>query len=100
MSEEKQQFFYANAVEVAMSVFDINLKFMRTGTPKTDLQQSGKGGQTTQAEFREEMVVAMSPQQAKAFLPALTNVLEMYEKQFGVIPTPKEVASLPTIKNS
>lgn len=75
MSEDKH-FFYANAVEVAVSMYDLNLKFMRTGTPKSTLQT---GMQQVQPELLDEMVIGMSPQHAKALLPALTTALQQYE---------------------
>lgn len=78
MSEDKH-FFYANSVEIAVSTYDVNLKFMRTGTPKSTMQP---GMQQVQPELLDEMVIGMSPQHAKALLPALAQALQQYETQF------------------
>lgn len=78
MSEDKQ-FFYANAVEVAVSMYDVNLKFMRTGTPKSSLKVGTQ--QNVQTELLDEMIIGMSLQHAKALLPALSEALKLYEMQ-------------------
>jgi hypothetical protein len=88
MSEDKQ-FFYANAVEIALSVFDVNLKFMRTGNPTTSLAQSQANPplmQQIQPTLQDQMVIGMSPQHAKALLVNLTEGLKQYEAQFGALP--------------
>ena len=76
MSEDKQ-FFYANSVEVAVTIFDVNLKFMRTGTPKSPPKVGIQ--QNIPPVLLDEMVIGMSPQHAKALLPALTEALKLYD---------------------
>ena len=83
MSDENK-FFYANGVELAMTAFDVNLKFLRTGTQTVLQQQSGI--KQASAVLQDEMVVGMSPQQAKLLVENLTNVLQAYEVQIGKLP--------------
>ena len=79
MSENK--FFYANSVEIAVSQYDVNLKFMRTGTPKPSLQPGGT--QQVIPELLNKIIIGMSPQHTKALLSALTEALKQYEKTFS-----------------
>lgn len=88
MSEDKQ-FFYANSVEVAVSAFDFNLKFLRNGTSASNPKQNSKQHTAkvrANIELRDEMVIGMSPQHAKAMLPHLTEMLKAYEETFGPLP--------------
>ena len=88
MNEEKP-FFYANAMEVATSAYDLNLKFLRTGTVTVIRNQATATPEMRQAqvEVRAEISVVMSPQHAKAMLPSLILAIENYEKMFGPLPS-------------
>lgn len=77
--ESEKQFFYCNSVEIGVSAFDVNLKFIRQGTPK-----NAKSGAVI-PENIAELTVAMSPAHAKAMLPGLYKAIIDYEKKVGLI---------------
>jgi hypothetical protein len=87
-----EKFFYTNGVEVGISPFDINLKFMRNGTATPDsVKEAAKAAPAeTAAMIRETMTVAMSPAHAKTMLPLLWQMVQIYEQNFGAITLPPE----------
>ena len=79
------KFFYTNAMEVAVSVYDFTFKFIRQGAAPP------KPGATQAAVLRlDEMAVSMSPAHAKAMLSGIFKAVLDYEKQFGHIALEKE----------
>lgn len=78
MSSE-DQFFYTNAVVIGVSPFDVNLKFLRQGTPSGI--QTGAVAPVDLAE----LTVAMSPAHAKSMLVGFYNAIVEYEKKVGRI---------------
>lgn len=89
MSDDKQ-YFYANSVEVAVTLYDINLKFLRTGTGEVPLNLTNSPvAQQMQPKKVDEFSICMSPQHAKSMLPALTSAIAKYEEIYGVIPQQK-----------
>lgn len=78
--ESEMNFFYTNAVEIGVSPYDVNLKFIRQGTPE-DVQQ----GQAVKPQKMAELVVAMSPSHAKAMLAGFYKSILEYERSVGKI---------------
>jgi hypothetical protein len=78
--------FYANAVNIGTSVYDITLNFrLQSGELN---QQSGEVLITVSAENN----IRMSPQHAKALAGLLVNHIKGYEKQFSVtLPLPDDI---------
>ncbi|MDD4964913.1 MAG: hypothetical protein PHI11_13455 [Gallionella sp.] len=78
--ESEKNFFYSNGLELAVSPYDINLKFLRQGTP------DGSVVGNTPAPIRlDEMTVSMGPALAKTIAVMLFKVIEDYEKNIGHI---------------
>lgn len=88
----EQKFFYANAVEVTVSPFDVSLNFIRTGAPKADTAAPKVVGELIEgtAAALDTLVVSMSPMHAKAMLMPLVALVRKYEESFGVLPMPPE----------
>lgn len=84
--ESDAKFFYANALEVAVSPFDFSLKFMRQGTPAEAVHNVPSPAATLDA-----MIVGMSPTHAKAMLSGLFKAVMGYESENGTISVPAEV---------
>lgn len=84
------KFFYANALELGTSPYEIGLKFMRLGTSTPDTPRAGQDGQELQSSVLDALHVSMSPSHAKAMLPALVNSVLDYEKKYGKIPLSSE----------
>lgn len=81
------KFFYANSLEVAVSPFDISMKFMRNGTETAQKPAATSEINPNAAiSVLDAMTVSMSPSHAKAMVPALLRLVQEYEKQFGRIP--------------
>jgi len=80
------KFFYANAVEVTATAFDISLKFQRRGTP-TDTAPTPPSAEVLEGTgtIFEALIVGMSPQNAKALVAPLFQMVHEYEKRFGTI---------------
>lgn len=70
--------FYANAVNIGTSVYDVTLNFR--------LQSGEKNQQTEELiiTVSAENNIRMSPQHAKALAALLVNHIKGYEKQFSV----------------
>lgn len=70
--------FYANAVNVGTSVYDVTLNFR--------LQSGEKNQQTEEIiiTVSAENNIRMSPQHAKALAALLVNHIKLYEEQFSV----------------
>jgi hypothetical protein len=73
--------FYANSVQVLVSLFDVTLI----------IEQLGLGAEG-EPEMREVAKLNLSPQHAKALTGVLAQRVAAYESQFGVISleTPNE----------
>ncbi len=86
-------FFYANAMETSVSVYDLSLKFIRTAplgiTPGMSPPVAGTSVET-KLEAAETLIVAMSPSHAKAMLPSIIHLIHQYEVRYGRIPLPPE----------
>jgi hypothetical protein len=81
------KFFYANGLELTISVYDITFKFMRNGTLTPELAPTaGQKKSGVQPHVLDSFMVSMSPTHAKAILPGLAQAIAQYEAQFGVIP--------------
>jgi len=83
--DENPKNFYANAVNIAVSLYDVTFVF-RSQSPMVDdtgqIMQNDKGQPLINVS--DEFVVRMSPQHAKALASLLMkNVIE-YEKQFNL----------------
>jgi len=84
------KFFYTNALEVAASSYDVNLKFMRNGT-----STGASSDASPVIELKDEITVAMSPAHAKAMLPSLLRIVLEYEKHSGApIALPNDMQKL------
>ena len=79
MSNEGK-FFYSNGLEVAVSPFDFNLKFLRQGAP-----ENAEAGKLLAPSRLDEIIVAMSPSHAKAMLAGLYSAVMDYETNIGPI---------------
>lgn len=79
------KFFYANGLEVAVSPFDFNLKFLRQGA-----DSDAVGGAPAATKRLDEIIIGMSPAHAKAMLSGLFTSVSDYEKSFGIINLPNE----------
>ena len=88
MSEEKFD-FYANAVSVTFSLYDVTLQF-RTETPAVIEQ-----GKPSLVEVNRTCNVRMSPQHAKSLAVLLFEHIEGYEKAHNVtLPVPERFAKV------
>ena len=88
MSDDAK-YFYANAVQIAVTPFDVTLTFMRNGIPNgavTTLVPT-----QTQGKVVDSSAIGMSPSHAKAMLPAIYNAIVEYEKSFGKLGLPPEL---------
>lgn len=81
-----EKFFYSNAIEVAVSPFDINLKFIRNGTATPAQVVPVNTPVDATPIVQEAMVVAISPSSLKTMLPGLLQAVAIYEQKFGAIP--------------
>lgn len=81
-------FFYTNAMDAAISPYDVSMKFMRN-VPAVSAVEVAAGAE---AAFKsaQSLTVSMSPSHAKAMLPALIRLVSEYEKKFGAIPLPED----------
>jgi len=93
--ENKSYNFYANAVNIATSIYDITID-LKSQSPQID--SMGKIIQMHDQpvmDVSEEIIVRMSPQHAKAFAALLVKNIIEYEKQFnGTIPLIPEIKEL------
>jgi hypothetical protein len=75
-----KNFFYANGMELAVSTYDISLKFLRNGSPSNAVP-----GVPNAPARLDEIIVAMSPGHAKAMLAGLYKTIVDYEENIGPI---------------
>jgi hypothetical protein len=78
---EQENFFYANGLELAVSVFDVTLRFIRNGAAPGSVPTQG-AKPVRFADFS----ISMSPSHAKAMMVPLVNAIREYEKAHGKIP--------------
>lgn len=81
--EIEKQFFYTNGAEIAVSPYDLNIKFLRQGTPEG--ASGNPVGNNIQPTTMAELTVAMSLSHAKTLLPGLYQSIIDYERSFGLI---------------
>ncbi len=72
---------YANNVQIEVNLFDIKVSFGELMEARED-----------QVTFEDKVTVIFSPQHAKVLAAALLQNIGNYEKQFGIINIPKELA--------
>lgn len=84
-------FFYANALEMAVSQFDFSFRFLRQGAAPPKLSVAPGSAQQTGILRLDAMVVGMSPSHAKAMVGAIFKAVREYEKTYGKIPVEKAV---------
>lgn len=87
---ESDDFFYANAMELAVSPYDFSLRFIRNAAGQVALPEGVRTGEVP-VVTRASMTVGMSPTHAKAMLPALVNAVLRYEEQLGKLTIPQEM---------
>ena len=93
--DDKPKNFYANAVNLLTSIFDITMVF-RSQSPQID--DTGKAlllnGQPI-LSITDEITIRMSPQHAKALASLLVQQTIEYEKQFGIkLPLPPDLENI------
>ena len=81
--DREPKFFYANGVEMAVSAYDFNLKFVRQGAPS-----GATPGTAVTAERLDELTVTMSPAHAKTLIGVFIKSVHDYEKNIGKIVLP------------
>ena len=79
LNEEEKEVpkYYSNVFEIVMGPYDLTFIF---GTKTTKQMKEKK------KDFDENVQISMSPQQAKASIVVLKEMLNRYEKDLGVIP--------------
>lgn len=93
MAEDK--FFYANGAEMAVTPYDVTMKFLRNGSSTSSV---GSAPNTAGAPMEatptilDTMSVSMSPSHAKTVAAAMLHLIREYEKQYGTIPLTVESA--------
>jgi Protein of unknown function (DUF3467) len=76
--------FYVNAMQVALTPWDVMLLFGSAALPEVFI-----GSSPFKTEIRVDAVIRMSPQHAKAVVRALSSVMDEYDKQFGEVHIPE-----------
>jgi hypothetical protein len=93
MSDDK--FFYANGAEVAVTAYDIAIKFLRNGSSTSLVGSSpsktGRDGEEREAQVLDNLSVFMSPSHAKTVIAAMLHLVREYERQYGQIPLSAEI---------
>ena len=87
--EADKQFFYTNAMEISISPYDLNFKFLRQVAGEAELPLMEQ-----QPKKIAELVVSMSPTHAKAMLTSIYISVMNYEKDVGKIALPEEMQKL------
>lgn len=82
--------FYTNAMELALSAYDVTLRFLRNGSDNS--AAAGPGPTESKVVVLDSLIVSMSPSHLKAMMPALIIAIVEYEKMFGSIPLPPDQA--------
>lgn len=82
--------FYANALDVAVSPYDLTLRFARNMPPAHGLGKSEASEEVLTPVRGGEIAVLTSPTHAKAILSALIVGLLRYEKDIGPVALPTE----------
>lgn len=90
--DEKPTNFYANAVNLLGSVYDITMVF-RSQSPQLDVMgQPIIIKEKPALSIADEITVRMSPQHAKSVAALLVQQIVSYEKQFGIkLPLPPDM---------
>lgn len=82
--ENDRKFYYANAVNMAISLYDVTF-VLRNQSPQIDPEGNLMVLNNKQViDVSEEIVIRMSPQHAKAFAILLVKNIAEYEKNFGI----------------
>ncbi len=81
--------FYANAMNILVTPWDVVLLFGSIKLPEAIAGIVGTSGASKEPPIRIDAAVIMSPQHAKATANALQHVVTEYEKQYGKIGLPE-----------
>ena len=90
-------FFYANAVELSLSPYDMTLRFLRNMPPPVSPDQKPAQmihAPVTALSRAADLPVMMSPQQGKALIRLLLRAVLEYEKVNGKLSIPPENLTL------
>lgn len=90
MPTVESKLFYANGMEVAMSPYDISLKFMWQGSETSSTATPNTEVTDAIPSVLEAVTVSMSLSHAKSMLPSLFAMVAKYEETYGEIPVPPE----------
>lgn len=85
----EHKFFYANASEMGVSIFDVSIRFVRQGWETTNPSGvSGRTGETGDAKAVavEAVTISLAPAQAKSLAVNLFKAIRDYEAKNGRIP--------------
>ena len=93
-TKRSTKLFYANGLEVAVTSFDCNIKFLRHGTANDTPVTSGIAQNKSVPVIYDSLTVAVSPVFAKVLLSGLYNSIKQHEDINGIIPMPIEFAKL------
>ena len=93
--EEKTKSFYANAVNLLGSLYDLTMVF-RSQSPQVDDMGSPLIINNQPAlSITDEITVRMSPQHAKSLAALLVQQVAQYEEQFHItLPLPPELEGI------
>ena len=90
--DEKSKNFYANAVNMSVSLYDVTFVFRSQSPLIDDTGQLMQNNGQPLINVSDELVVRMSPQHAKALASLLVKNVIAYEKQFNLtLPLPPEI---------
>jgi len=85
MENNHPTYFYANAVNISASVYDVSLAF-KTQSPQIDVNGNVMINQGQPVIVVEgETTIRMSPQHAKAMAALILKQVLDYEKQFNIV---------------
>ena len=89
---ENPKHFYANAVNLLGSIFDVSMVFRSQSHQIDDTGKPMLINNQTSLSVDDEITIRMSPQHAKAFAALLMDQVVEYEKQFHVtLPLPPDL---------
>jgi hypothetical protein len=88
------KFFYTNGAEMALSSYDVTIKFLRNGTGTSNIGDPaaapGSVVQPMQPQVLDQLSVAMSLSHCKTMVSGMLEMLSAYEEQHGTIPLTSE----------
>ena len=93
--DDRPKNFYANAVNIVGSLYDVTMVFRSQSPQLDDLGKPLILNNQPALNVSDEMVVRMSPQHAKSLAALLIQQVILYEKQFNLkLPLPPELEKL------